>query len=201
MLSLILKCCEYVFPEREDHKLVRFATADDVLRLLNPTDARDFVFLLDFKEPLVRALVHEAKFKANQKAWDLLALALRQYLKHQPGGSVLIPVPLSTERQWHRGYNQIYEVAKRAISELPHLTLDNSTLRRQKNTAPQTTLSRKERLKNVKDAFVVVNAKALMDARVIIIDDVATTGATLKATKDALIKHSPKSITLLSLAH
>lgn len=201
MFSLVLKWCEYVFPERSSHLLVRQTSSEIFLELLSPTVHPDFIYLLNFKEPLVRALIHEAKFHGNAKAWSLLSLALAQYLKDLPEGSLLLPIPLSNKRQRERGYNQVFEVAKRALSQTNQIELVQQVLFRSRNTAPQTSLSRKDRLKNLENAFQVRSPENIYNRHVIILDDVATTGATLKAAKRALSLHSPASITLLALAH
>ena len=76
---------------------------------------------------------------------------------------------------------------------------------RTRHTKPQTTLARKERLTNVVNAFDIRDIEAartlLAGKHVLIIDDVTTTGATLKAAKATLLPLQPASITLLSLAH
>ena len=74
-------------------------------------------------------------------------------------------------------------------------------LKRTRDTRPQTDLSYAERLTNLHDAFVVTNASAITNKRILIIDDVMTTGTTLTEAHDTLLFHNPKSITLLALAH
>lgn len=201
MLFFIQRCWEYVFPERSDHKSVRLAANEDLLRLVCPTDFGEFVALLDFKEPLVRATVHEAKFKGNEKAWLMLAKVLESYLKHLPRGTVVIPIPLSAKRARKRGYDQVYEVAKRAMRTLPHLKLDTHIIRRRWDTVPQTSLSRADRLKNVQGAFIASDTSIISDVRLVLLDDVVTTGATLHAARAELARHRPASVMLLSLAH
>lgn len=201
MFSLILKWCEYVFPERRSHLLVRQTTSDAFLALMSTTVCPEFTFLFNFKEPLVKATIHEAKFYANAKAWSLLSVALAQYLKHCPKESLLLPIPLSRKRERQRGYNQVLEVAKRSLSGTTGIELDTNTLFRSRDTAPQTSLSRKDRLTNIVNAFQIYSGKNIVGRHVIILDDVATTGATLKAARQALTPHQPASITLLALAH
>ncbi len=201
MLALFLKFCEYVFPERVEHRIVRELLLDDLLTHLCPTERDNIVSLLPFNEPIVRAVVHEAKFRHNEKAWELLGAVLAQYLKHYGEDTILIPIPLSEKRRRSRKYNQVEEVAKRAYTLLPYQKLNNDTLFRKRDTVPQTTLTRKERLINMAGAFGVRHSRELKNQDVIIIDDVTTTGATLKAAKLALEPHHPTSITLLSLAH
>ncbi len=200
MFSLILKWCEYVFPERRSHLLVRLATPETFLTLFAPNVHPDFISLLSFKEPLVRAMIHEAKFKGNDKAWGMLALVLGHYLKDHPAETILLPIPLSKERSRSRGYNQVSEVAKRALLQIGQIEFDEEILVRSRHTAPQTSLSRNDRLKNIENAFGV-RGKSLEGRHVIILDDVVTTGATLMAARAALAPHLPATITLLALAH
>lgn len=201
MLFFIQRCWEYAFPERSDHKLVRSAATEDLLRLACPTDFGAFVALLDFKEPLVRAVVHEAKFKGNEKAWAMLAVVLESYLKHLPGDTIVVPIPLSAKRARKRGYDQVYEVAKRAMRTLPHLKLDTHMIHRRRDTVPQTSLSRSDRLKNIQGAFTISHNERIPDERLVLLDDVVTTGATLNAARAELAQHRPASIMLVALAH
>lgn len=199
-MKAIMKLVEKIFPERSDHKLVREAKPNDLLSRLQPTDHQNFISLLNFKEPLVKAAVHEAKFHNNELAWERLGGVLSQYLKHCPAGTVLIPIPLSAKRKRSRGYNQVLEVAKRGIATT-HITLNDRLLYRRRDTAPQTSLQKAERLKNVTEAFGVRDLTLLTNTHIIILDDVATTGATLKAAETTLRPLHPASITCLALAH
>lgn len=208
MLSLLFRLCEYVFRERDDHKIVRELSVENLKKHLCPTNHSDFVFLMPFGEPAVRAVIHEAKFQGNEKAWRLLGEILSNYLKHFPEETIIIPIPLSSARLRQRGYNQVTEVARRSgvmtssktpSSSLPRLRTD--LLYRKRDTIPQTSLTRQERLKNVTDAFGVRNQPDISGAHIIVLDDVATTGATMKAAEATLRPLHPASITLLALAH
>lgn len=173
---------------------------DDLLLHLCPTTRDDIVSLLPFSEPMVRAVVHEAKFQHNEKAWQLLGEVLKQYLKHCGKDILLIPIPLSERRRRERKYNQVEEITKCANKLLPHLKISTDTLFRKRDTVPQTTLKRKERLTNVTDAFGVRDSSSITNYHIIILDDVSTTGATLSAARQTLEKHHPANIILLSLA-
>ncbi|OGG41344.1 hypothetical protein A2837_02375 [Candidatus Kaiserbacteria bacterium RIFCSPHIGHO2_01_FULL_46_22] len=204
MLSLLSRLCEYVFPERHDHKIVRQLSNNDLRLHLNPTLHEDFVSLLPFNEPSVRATVHEAKFYGNEKAWQLLGEVLHSYLKHYPEESIIVPIPLSSARLKQRGFNQVEEIARTGLKSrqnLSHYRICSNLLYRKRDTVPQTSLSRQERLKNVTDAFGVRDTPDIRDTHIIVLDDVATTGATMKAAEASLRPLHPASITLLALAH
>ena len=200
MRTLFLKFCEYVFPERIEHRIVRNLNLDDLLFYLCPTIKDNTVSLLPFSEPIVRAVVHEAKFQHNEKAWELLGEVLAQYLKHNEKDILLLPIPLSAKRQRKRKYNQVEEITRCANRLLPHLKVSTHTLFRKRDTVPQTTLKRKERLTNVKDAFGIRDGNSITNRNIIVLDDVSTTGATLSADRQVMEKHHPAKVTLLSLA-
>ncbi len=192
---------ESIFPERPDHRIVRELSLEDLLLHLNPTEVEGIIHLLPFSEPDVRATIHEAKFQHNEKAWSLLGGVLARYLRHYPNETLLIPVPISKKRQRKRKYNQVTEVAKKALSISSHIKLSERVLVRLRDTKPQTSLNRNERLSNMEGAFATLQPSYTKDKNLIILDDVTTTGATLKAAKTALNVSESASITLISLAH
>ncbi len=102
---------------------------------------------------------------------------------------VLVPVPLHWRRQFHRGFNQSELVSREltGLTGIPTLKL----LRRRRYTTTQTRLTRGERLKNLKGAFVV--SRNLGEFRsIILVDDVFTTGSTSEECAKLLRKEFPK---------
>jgi len=176
-----------LFPERETQKRVREADVDALRLLIHPTQTPlgsiEGTVLLSYKDPLVHASIVETKFYDNKKAAALLGAALHEYLLEASTEGlpiVLIPLPLSTKRMRERGYNQVERVCTEAIKDLPNVSIDTALLVRTKHTAPQTSLKRKERFQNMKDAFT--RTAPLLDGHLyILVDDVMTTGATLTA--------------------
>ena len=102
---------------------------------------------------------------------------------------LLLPMPLSTARLKQRGFNQALELAKRLkTSQAPRLKLEAHVLQRVFDTPPQSSLSRSERLHNVRHAFAV-NPQRLRDLhqkRVVLVDDVMTSGASLFTAAQAI---------------
>ncbi len=188
-----------VFPEREDHKLVRSIDPSTLFIRPQLTADDNITSLLRFRDPEIRALIHEAKFHQNERAFELLGELLGRYLKRFESENIVVPIPLSAKRRRQRGCNQVEEVVKRALRSAPHLKMDTGLIYRVRNTVPQTSLSRHERLENVRGAFATPGRLAPTPVRLILIDDVATTGATLKAAATALGEINAP-ITLLSLA-
>ncbi len=205
LLKLVVRVWETIFPVRKDYQLVSNASETDLLNFITPTDHLEFVSLLPFKEPLVRATVHEAKFYHNEKAWRMLGLVLHEYLKHYPTNTGIIPVPLANKRYKERGYNQVTKVVKAVNKINKKIIVNEKTLIRIVDTVPQTLLTKAERKKNVASAFDCrdKHIDTLKDKHVIVLDDVATTGSTLKAARAKLAphEHTFTSLTCLALAH
>lgn len=193
-----------IFPETDDEKLISKCTESEFLQKLRSRYINDVFILLSFKDGIVRSAVHLNKFHAHPYAQNLLSSVLEAWLTKLPLQQyILIPIPLSAKRERERGYNQVSNVARKAVYLLPQIILKEGILIKGKHTPPQTTLSKQERLKNLQGTFVVLPQQiaSLKDKNVILLDDVTTTGATLREAKAALLLHEPASITCVALAH
>ncbi|MCH7760148.1 ComF family protein [candidate division TA06 bacterium] len=102
-------------------------------------------------------------------------------------GEVLIPVPLHKTRLRERGYNQALLLAE-AIFHSTSIPVAKNLLLRRRATKPQTDLRHEERMENVKGAFGVMRNKEIQGKKVILVDDVFTTGSTLQACTEALLE-------------
>lgn len=93
---------------------------------------------------------------------------------------VLIPVPLSTERQRERGYNQS-EIIAEGMAEICDKPVLTNVLERREYRGSQTQKGRWERNENVENAFFLVNGDKIRNDHILLVDDVVTTGATICA--------------------
>jgi ComF family protein len=123
-------------------------------------------------------LIPPAKFSQNLVILNLLGKLMAEHLTIEPRPDVLIPVPLHSKRLRERGYNQSLELAKR-ITKQTGIPLNNKACKRIKNTLPQTSLSAEQRQSNLVGAFSVIRLKPVWQ-HIVLIDDVMTTGATVK---------------------
>jgi ComF family protein len=110
----------------------------------------------------------------------------------------IVPVPLHWHRQWRRGYNQA-ELLAREVSRHRRIPILNA-LRRRKATANQAGLTSAARRLNIAGAFQSRDGIDLRGKRVLLIDDVFTTGATASACALALKKAGAGTVSLLTLA-
>lgn len=143
-----------------------------------------------------RKIVHYMKYRGYSRL-SLTAAEVIGRLVSQPEGCVLVPIPLARRRLRQRGYNQAAEIA-RELGRIWRLPVDAGVLDRVRETRTQTELDPQARIENVQGAFA---AKRPTGAeRVILIDDVLTTGATLAAAATALAAAGWGSVGAVSFA-
>jgi ComF family protein len=113
--------------------------------------------------------------------------------------SLIIPVPLHPRRLRQRGFNQAMVLA-REISRRFSLRLDFLSLQRVVFTEPQVGLGKDMRELNIKGAFQVSDAGRIKDEKIILVDDVYTTGSTVKECARILMKNKAEEVAVLTLA-
>lgn len=136
-----------------------------------------------YAAPLDRLLVR-FKFHEDLAAGRLLSQLMAQSLADTPRPDALVPVPLHRARLRRRGYDQALELAK-PLARALDLRIDGNLLVRTRATDAQSRLDADARRRNLRDAFAVRPGVAL-PAHVALVDDVMTTGATLRAAAAAL---------------
>lgn len=130
-----------------------------------------------------QVLLHDLKYRGNRKAGYYLGRLLGQTLLHSsfPLCDLLIPVPLHRGRLRKRGYNQS-EIIARGCSEILGIPVETQVLVRSGRHRSQTGLNRQERFENVSGDFSLGKSSGKLNGqKVLLIDDVITTGATLEA--------------------
>ena len=115
------------------------------------------------------------------------------------GIDLIIPVPLHFTRMIKRKYNQSAMLCS-ILSEMSHVPADYKSLKKIRHTRPQVHCDGKQRLRNVKNAFCVPHPENIKGKRIVLIDDVYTTGATLRECAKALKRAGAKSVDTLTVA-
>ena len=149
-----------------------------------------------YTPPILQA-VHRFKY-ANKRylAADLATLAMSA-LPPDLQVDLVVPIPLTSSRERQRGYNQGRLLAAEVARRLD-LPLDAGVLTRLRDTPPQTSLPRAQRLANVRGSFRAL--RKLSGARILLVDDVTTTGATIEAATRALRRRGSVWVGALTLA-
>ncbi len=142
----------------------------------------------------VQHLIHKIKYKDQRES----ALQLGRLLGDKINQSdffknidFILPVPMHPRKKRERGFNQA-EVLAQGISEKTGWRIDTGILRKVKYTNVQAQSNYSERLQNVFAAYQCVNATGCKNKRILIVDDVATTGATLQTCCDAILEKEPQ---------
>lgn len=140
------------------------------------------------------------KFHADLAAGRVLSsLMIERAAVHVPDRpDLLVPVPLHAARLRERGYNQALELA-RPLARVFGIPLHTEALRRTRATPPQTGLDAKTRRRNLRDAFAIA-ASARLPEHVALIDDVMTTGATLRECARVLRRAGVARVDVWALA-
>jgi len=194
------RCIEILFPPTDDEVLLKHA--DETLFHEGFLKCEEqFSYCLSYQQPEVRAAIHLTKYHHHRLAIRLLGATLARQIAAHFSNHVVIPIPLSKKRERERGYNQVLAVCLYAQTLCPSTTIDTSLLKRTRHTTPQSELSRNERLSNLSGAFTINSPQRLTEKPLLIVDDVATTGATFAAARAELSALTPTSITCLALAH
>ena len=152
-------------------------------------------------EGCAQSMVHDFKYRdalwlERELVQWMVAAADVHYADHS--FDVIVPVPLHAVRLRERGYNQARLLAK-GLGRRAGLRVDGSCLRRLKPTVTQTHLTGRERAHNVRGAFRAVSRR-VAKKRILLVDDVMTTGATLNECARALKEGGAASVYVLTLA-
>jgi len=153
-------------------------------------------------DDLARSLVHGLKYRDRT---DLAKMMARWMLRagegHVEACHAIVPVPLHRARQRERRYNQSAELA-RALARLSGRPLLAGALVRHRRTQQQVGLAARQRRENVRGAFAVpdISVADIAGRRIVLVDDVYTTGATVDAATRALKKAGAAEVTVLTFA-
>jgi ComF family protein len=151
--------------------------------------------------PELSAVVHGFKYRHMARNARFLAAGLRRredLLAWMRSHDVLVPVPLHAVRRRERGFNQSDLIA-RAFSELSGVRVEADLLRRVRSTGTQTKLGKEGRLQNLEAAFDCPDASRLAGRRILLVDDVFTTGSTASACASALRRAGSGGVGVMAL--
>lgn len=167
---------------------------------------------LPYEHSSVRACVSAAKFDDNTYAAALLGNVIAPHLAEtladlrltgQFEHPLLIPIPLHPTRYAERGFNQcerIIQALTPHLGEIPH-SISTTALIRIQYTRQQSHLSRAMRQQNVRGAFHVALPHVIIDQDIILLDDVVTTGATMREAAAILREAGAREVLCVAAAH
>ncbi len=215
--KLIESILDIILPKPEKVKKLEVLSAKDFKETVgnftnNPFGNRQAVVLFDYERKMVRLAIWELKYRGNKKIVRMLAECLYEKIvqRLQERGNLqkkekplLIPIPLSKKRLQERGFNQC-ELLTNHLKKMDNgqnFEIDNSLLRKIKNTPSQTKKNRKERLENLSGCFEVSKKEKIAKRTIFLLDDVMTTGATFEEAKKTLLGAGARKVILVAVAH
>jgi len=156
-------------------------------------------FPFSYHDPLIKKLIYNFKYEPLVRELAVsFALCLKDYFlsldtEIDLSDFLVLPVPIEERKLKWRGYNQAEELAKYFCKEF-NLELKTDILVKIKNTPSQTELNKKERKANVRNCFQIKRKEEIRGRKILLIDDVYTTGATLEEIAKILKKSGAKSV-------
>lgn len=154
------------------------------------------------KQSRVQQVLHALKYKQQPELGEMLGRIYGHDLVHAKfydSFDMIVPVPLHRSRRKIRGYNQSEEFGK-GLSQMLGAPCDDTCMERVAKTETQTHKTKINRWENVKSVFQVVNPAPILDKRILLVDDVVTTGATLEACGQALLDAGCRELSIACIA-
>ena len=155
-------------------------------------------------ENIIRSQLLSLKFKEKPYTYKTISYFLENKAKNFEKikkYDIIIIVPISKKRLKERGYNQSELIAKE-ISKITSIKIEKNILQKIKNNPPQSTLNKEERQNNAKGVYQIKNIDKLQNKKILIIDDIYTTGNTLNECAKMLVESNidRKNIGVLTIA-
>jgi len=210
MISIYKTILNIIFPQNKIEEEIEELSPEGLSKKLYIKENWDVVSMFKYKDPLIKQMIWSLKYKGDKHVARLFASILNDYLVEEVSDeivfnsgikTILVPVPLSKKRARERGFNQVSLITNE-LQKLGEFYVNNNLLIKRKDTAPQTSLlKREDRVRNIKGAFEVNNTENIKNAHIILIDDVLTTGSTLIEAKKTLDRAEVFKISSITLAH
>ena len=201
--SPLCSCCGIPFESRQglDHVCGECSASPKTFRIARAPLVFKHVFM-----EVIHCFKYKGKIQLARPLGELLFWAFR-LLWDKDSIDVVTPVPLHTKKFRQRGFNQAYlliqnwsAIAAQMQIDPGNFQLDRDVLSRTVPTTPQTGLDRRQRAANIKNAFELVDKSKIIDKRILLVDDVYTTGATVDECARLLLHHGAAHVDVLSLA-
>ena len=161
-----------------------------------------FSYLHFMPKGRVQRLLHRLKYKGAQELGEHLGQRYGSLLSdhhYQEQFDLIMPVPLHKHKLRRRGYNQSESFA-RGLAGSMGLPYNVKALARTMDTSSQTRKNRLDRWQNVEQVFLVEHPEEVQNKRVLLVDDVITTGATLEACAIALLEAGAAEVSVVTIA-
>lgn len=189
--------CLYDFPFSD----LRFSSEQELLACFDEDCRPGRLYSLFYynKYSDYKNLIYAIKYRSKKELGVFLGKMLGKQLYGKTNVDGIIPVPLHPEREKKRGFNQSYQIAL-GISEVLQVGVWDKVIARVRNNASQTGLEPEERQRNVENIFELLAPECVSGKHLLVVDDVITTGATIRSCIRVLAEAGNVRFTLACLA-
>lgn len=159
------------------------------------------MFLFPY-EGLIRDLLISYKFGEQSYLYHTFAEIIvkdKKICRFLKSYDIIIPVPVHRKRKWERGYNQTELIAKK-VGKALEIEVETKTLIKTKNIKPQSSLTKEQRIKNIQNVYAITNMQKVVDKKILILDDIYTTGSTVRECSKTLQEAGAKEIGIVTIA-
>lgn len=158
-------------------------------------------YLFSYEEPIREKIL---QYKFEDKAY--LASTIYEFFMNNEKlygflkkYDIMIPIPISSSRKRERGYNQS-ELLARKISRMASIPIEMQVLKKVKHNQPQSSLNRQQRKQNVKNVYKVQNELKIQNKKILLFDDIYTTGSTANECARILKGAGSSTVGILTIA-
>lgn len=173
--------------------------------------------IYDYRDTIIKKSIWNLKYKNKRDLSKIFAEILYSRILEELADlemlenfkdPILIPIPLSKKRLRERGYNQsllialeLEKINKHKNQKMSYRLLKNVLIKNKETIHQAHVKNKKERLENLIGSFSVINKELIKNQNIILLDDVVTTGATLKEAKKELKKNGARKVIAFTVAH
>lgn len=157
-----------------------------------------------FHYATVKKSIHYFKFRGVKKDGIGLAMLMKKFMEQNfkeefMSYDFMLPVPIHPKKKKQRGFNQA-EILTEELSKLTGMPWNPKLLYRTKNTKPQNALTPDERKTNIENAFAVSEPKTVENQKILLIDDIFTTGSTIHECAKCLLRAGANEVGFFALS-
>ena len=182
-------------------QLEKVAENDILKQDLEDIYIKELIYIFKY-EGIIRKLILDYKFHEKPYMYVCFVnfvLKNEKIFEKLQSYDTIIPVPISKKRMKERGYNQSLLIAKKLSREVK-IPLQANCLLKTKNIIEQSKLNKEQRKQNIQNVYELKNGEILNKKRILLIDDIYTTGSTVNECAKILQQARPEKIDVLVLA-
>lgn len=161
----------------------------------------EHIYIFEY-QGMIRKVILDYKFNDKSYLYQTIVnflLKNEKFFQILQSYDTIIPVPISRKRRNERGYNQSELMAKE-IAKRVRIEYNNQCLYKTKNIIEQSKLNKEERQKNIQGVYDLYYHQKLQNRKILLVDDIYTTGSTVNECSKRLRQAQPKKIDVLTLA-